>query len=177
MRKIAVIGSGGAGKSTLARRLGEVLGIEVIHLDTLYWKPGWIATPKQEWREIVEELVARDTWIIDGNYGATLDVRLVTADTVVFLDYPNIVCLWRAIRRRIHYHGRPRPDMAEGCREQIDWDFIVWIWRFRKDSRPSVVQRIAEFGQNAEIIHLRSPRDAECFLLTIHSGDTLREKA
>lgn len=170
MRKIAVIGSGGAGKSTLARRLGEILGMEVIHLDALHWKPGWVATPKQEWREIVEELAARDTWIIDGNYGATLDVRLAAADTVVFLDFSRSVCLWRAIRRRIQYQGANRPDMAEGCREQIDWGFLVWIWRFRKISRPSVVQKIEAFGQDAKVIHLHSPREAERFLVEMENG-------
>jgi len=164
MRRIAVIGSGGAGKSALARRLGEILGIEVYHLDAIHWKPGWTPTPEDEWREINEKLAACDEWIIDGNYGSTLDVRLAAADTVVFLDYPRSVCLWRAFKRRLQYHGKTRPDMGSGCREQIDWGFLKWIWRYPKDSRPSVIAKIEAFAQHATVIHLRSPREAEVFL-------------
>ena len=167
MRRIAVIGSGGAGKSTLARRLGEKLGIEVIHLDALFWKPGWVATPQEEWRPVVEQLAARDSWIIDGNYGSTLDLRLAAADTVVFLDFPRSLCLCRALKRRIQYQGKCRPDMAEGCPEQIDREFLMWIWRFGKNSRPSVVRKIEKFAQHARIIHLRSPHEAEKFLAEI----------
>lgn len=170
MRRIAVIGSGGAGKSTLARRLGEILDIEVIHLDALYWNPGWVETPKQQWRETVEELIARDKWIMDGNYGATFDVRLPAADTIVFLDFPTRVCLWRAIKRRIQYHGKCRPDMAEGCPEQIDWEFLMWIWRFRKNIRPTVLQRIEDFGRHARLVHLRSPREANVWIEGIRAS-------
>jgi adenylate kinase family enzyme len=94
MRRIMVIGSGGAGKSIFSRRLGDVLGIEVIHLDRLHWKPGWAETPKGEWAELVGQLVRGDEWIIDGNYGGTLEVRLGACDTVIFLDLPR-----RATRR------------------------------------------------------------------------------
>src|SRR5688572_30960534 len=75
MKRILVIGSGGAGKSTFARRLGKILSIEVIHLDSIYWRPGWIETPKQEWKKRVEHLIAGDSWIMDGNYSGTLQLR------------------------------------------------------------------------------------------------------
>jgi adenylate kinase family enzyme len=84
MKRIAIIGSCGAGKSTLARQMGTILGLEVIHLDSFFWKPGWVETPRVEWRSTVENLVKRETWIIDGNYGSTFDIRLEAADTIVF---------------------------------------------------------------------------------------------
>ncbi|MGH9842177.1 MAG: hypothetical protein ACREEM_25785 [Blastocatellia bacterium] len=111
MRKVLVIGSGGAGKSTFAKCLGERLHIEVIHLDMLYWNPGWIETPKAEWLRAVEELVKRDAWIMDGNYSGTLDLRLKACDTVIFLDLPRLTCLWRVLKRVVQYRGRRRPDM------------------------------------------------------------------
>src|SRR5829696_6662179 len=99
MRKVLVIGSGGAGKSTVARRLGARLQIDVIHLDSLYWQPGWVETSKDEWKTIVAEILKRDSWILDGNYSGTLAMRYEACDTVIFLDMPPIVCLWRVIKR------------------------------------------------------------------------------
>ncbi len=97
MRKILVIGSGGAGKSTLSRQLGELLDIEVLHLDKFYWQAGWIEMPQPEWLKTVEELLGRDAWIMDGNYSGTLDIRIAACDTVIFLDMPRTLCLWRML--------------------------------------------------------------------------------
>src|SRR5918992_2213979 len=103
MKRILVIGSGGAGKSTVARRLGQLLDLEVNHLDKFYWKPGWVESPRDEWLETVIELINRDSWIIDGNYSGTLELRLQKADTVVFLDMPRRLCLWRIVKRNLQY--------------------------------------------------------------------------
>ena len=122
-----MIGSGGAGKSTVARQLGKLLNIEVFHLDALYWKPGWVETPRGEWRKKIEELLVRDSWIIDGNYSNTLELRLKECDTVIFLDIGSATCLWRVVKRWITYRGSRRPDMAEGCREKLELEFILWV--------------------------------------------------
>jgi adenylate kinase family enzyme len=167
MERIAVIGCGGAGKSTLARRLGDVLGIEVFHLDRLNWKPGWVATPEEEWRALQDDLVKRDSWIIDGNYGRTMVTRLRAADTVIFLDYPTITCLYRAIKRETQYRGRSRPDMNPGCPERLHLPFLNWIVRYRKRNRPSVLARIEEHCDGKHVVILRSPKDAEEFLLEV----------
>src|SRR5947209_9630130 len=127
MRRVLVIGSGGAGKSTFARRLGKLLDLQVIHLDVNYWKPGWVETPKDEWRRKVEELAKGDAWIIDGNYSGTLDMRLAACDTVVFLDLPRTVCIRRVLKRVLTYRDGTRPDMAEGCTEKFDFEFLRWI--------------------------------------------------
>jgi adenylate kinase family enzyme len=83
MRRLLVIGSGGAGKSTLSMEVGRVLGLPVLHLDSLHWKPGWTAPGRETWRMTVGELVARDEWVMDGNYGGSLDIRLRAADAVI----------------------------------------------------------------------------------------------
>ncbi len=164
MRRVAVIGCGGAGKSTLARELGSILGIEVIHLDALNWKPGWVDTPTEEFRAVQDDLLKRDSWIIDGNYGATMPGRLAAADTVVFLDYPTLLCLYRAIRRIIHYYGRTRPDMGPGCPEKFDLSYVNWILGFRRRPRTSILRRIEEHCEGKRVIILRSPKEAEAFL-------------
>jgi adenylate kinase family enzyme len=103
VRRIAVVGSGGAGKSTCARRFGALTGIPVIHLDCYFWKPGWAETPAEQWRALQADLGAGDSWIMDGNYGGTFDVRFARADTVVVLAMPRWLCLtramWRTFRR------------------------------------------------------------------------------
>ena len=164
MRRVIVIGSGGAGKSTFARRLGSLLGINVIHLDVEHWGPGWVEPPKDEWRRKVEELVAGEAWIIDGNYSGTLDVRLAACDTVIFLDLPRAVCLWRVLKRALMYKGSRRPDMAEGCREKFDLSFLIWIWNYPSRTRPKVVELLKQHSQDKRVVRLRSRAEVEKFL-------------
>ena len=159
-----VIGSGGAGKSTFARRLGELLRLEVIHLDAEHWRPGWREPSKAEWRARVEELVGRESWVMDGNYSGTLDVRLAACDTVVFLDLPRAVCVWRVLKRMLMYRNSRRPDMAEGCDEKLDLKFLRWVWDYPKRTRPDVLRRIGECAGEREVYRLRSRAEVERFL-------------
>lgn len=167
MKRVVVIGSGGAGKSTFSRQLGEITGLEVIHLDSLYWKPNWQKTPAEEWEKIVAELVGRDSWIMDGNFGGTRESRIRACDTVVFLDIPRRVCMYRVIKRVIKHRGANRPDMAEGCNEKLDVEFLLWVWNFRKRSRHRIMSDLEMFPEK-RIIVLKSGREIE---------DLLREAA
>lgn len=167
MRRIAIIGSAGTGKSTLARGLGELTGLSVVHLDALYWGPGWIATPDEEWDAVVKEIASQEKWIIDGNYGRTMGPRLERADTVVFLDFPRVVCLWRVFRRWLRYRGRSRPDLAPGCPEQLSWEFVRRIWFYPKRSRPRVLERIEGHSADTEVIMLRSQKEIDRFLTSL----------
>ena len=164
MRKVLVIGSGGAGKSIFAKQLGEHLKIEVLHLDRFYWRSGWTEPPKSEWRKTVEELLRRDAWIMDGNYSGTLDLRLGACDTVIFLDISRVVCLWRVLKRGLKYRNGSRPDMAEGCREKLDPKFISWVWNYSNRSRPKIVEALRSHSQTKKIIWLRSRSEVETFL-------------
>ena len=175
MRKVLVIGPGGAGKSTLARRLGERLGIEVVHLDKRYWRPGWVETPKDEWRRTVEELLRRDSWIMDGNYSGTLGPRFEACDTVVFLDMPRALCLWRVGKRLLMYRNVARPDMAEGCRERFSPEFVRWIWNYSRRSRPKVLEMLESDSHGKRIVRLRSQAEVEKFLAAL--GTTPRESS
>jgi adenylate kinase family enzyme len=164
VRKVLVIGSGGAGKSTFARRLGERTGLPVVHLDALYWRPGWVKTPDDQWRATVAELLARDAWILDGNYSGTLELRLAACDTVFFLDLPRRVCLPAVIARRVRYAGRSRPDCAPGCPEKIDWEFVRWIWRYSTRARPKVLAGLAALRADQRAVVLRSRREMAAWL-------------
>ncbi|MHC5674086.1 DNA topology modulation protein [Nostoc sp.] len=164
MKKILIIGSGGAGKSTLARELGTILGLEVIHLDAWYWNPGWVETPKAEWQSIIQDLTLRESWIMDGNYGSTLDVRLSVADTVIFLDFPRLLCLSRVIKRRFMYSGQSRHDMASDCPERLNWEFIKYIWSYPITRRPGILEKLSQLTQNQQVIILCEPTEVRDFL-------------
>jgi adenylate kinase family enzyme len=170
MKRVLVIGSGGAGKSTFARGLGARLGLPVIHLDRVYWRAGWVETPKDEWRRKVEELCAGDSWVMDGNYSGTLDFRLDACDTVIFIDLPRAVCTWRIVKRSLMYRGTSRPDMGEGCREQLNKDFLVfllWVWNYPRRSRPKVLRLLEEKAGGKQVYTLRSSAEVERFLAEV----------
>ena len=166
MQKIILIGSGGSGKSTLAREMGEKLGYPVDHLDTLLWRPNWKAVPREEQRQIQQTLTTRDTWIIDGNYGGTLDIRIEAADTIIFLDLPRTLCLYRALKRTWRYRKTGRPDMAAGCPEKLSFDFLKWIWRFPVDKRPGILSTL-ETMSGKQTVHLTSRRSVKQFLQSL----------
>lgn len=167
MKKILIIGSGGAGKSTLARELGIILNLEVIHLDAFYWNPGWVETPKLEWQSIIQNLILRESWIMDGNYSGTLDIRLPLADTVIFLDFPRLLCLWRVIKRSWQYAGQSRPDMASGCPERLTWQFLKFVWTYPITRRPVILDKLRLLTLNQQVIILRQPKEVREFLQKI----------
>jgi adenylate kinase family enzyme len=164
VQRVLIIGSGGSGKSYLARQMGPRLGLPVIHLDPLFWKPGWVETPEPDWRAIQEQLVRRPRWIIDGNHASTLDLRLRAADTVVFLDMPRRLCLWRVVKRSLQHRGRDRIDRAEGCRERLNRSFLRWVWGFPKEGRDQVFEALARFGDGVDLIVLHHRQDIARFL-------------
>lgn len=169
MRKVLVIGSPGAGKSTFAARLAERTGLPLVHLDAIYWEPGWIKTSKDEWARTVDGLLAGDAWILDGNYAGTLGRRLAACDTVVFFDLPRAVCLWRAVKRRIVHHRRSRPDMREGCNERVTRALVQWIWEYPRTQRPGVLARLSALRPGQRAVVLRSTAEIEAFLHALPS--------
>jgi adenylate kinase family enzyme len=164
LRRVLVIGSGGSGKTTFARRLAERTGLPLIHLDALYWRPGWDPTPAEEWRAKVAELLRAERWIMDGNYGGTLDVRLEACDTVIFLDVPRWLCLWRVVKRQLQHRRGVRPEMAPGCPERLTWEFVEWIWTYPARRRASILARLKTLGSGKQPYVLRSAREIESFL-------------
>ncbi len=164
MKRVLVIGSSGAGKSTFSAELGRIIKLPVIHLDKEFWRPGWVMTDRDEWREKVGELVAGDEWIVDGSYDQSLDIRLPRADTVIFLDYPRYLCLWRIFKRVATSMGHVRFDMAKGCPEQADVSFIKWVWNYRRDHYPRIHENLEKYFNKGDLIVLRNPAEAQRFI-------------
>jgi adenylate kinase family enzyme len=162
VRRIAVVGPGGAGKSTFSRALGRRAGLPVVHLDQHYWKPGWIATPAAEWAARQETLLADDSWVADGNYGATFDLRFARADTVIVFAPRRLTCVAGVLRRWARHYGRDL--QAAGCPEHVSVDFLRWIWRYPVDSRPRLDAALERHRGHLQIVELRSRRAAAAFL-------------
>lgn len=129
--KIAVLGYSGSGKSTLAARLGKLYGAPVLHLDTVHFLPDWAERGLDEKRKTVGDFLnENESWIIDGNYTKLFyNERTERADMIVILLFGRFTCLRRVIKRYRINKGRTRPDMAEGCPEKLDGEFVRWVLR------------------------------------------------
>ena len=166
MERIIIIGCGGAGKSTLARKLGEVLDLPVVHLDKLFWKPGWVETSHEEFDALLAQELAKDHWIMDGNFNRTMPERMKRCDTIIYLDFSRCACLMGVLKRIITTYGTVRPDMGEGCPERFDWEFLQWVWNYNKNKRESNYRLLNE-ATHAETIVLKNRRAVKKFLKTM----------
>ncbi len=170
MKKIVVIGSPGAGKSTFAQALGEILNIEVLHLDRYFWQTGWKEYPREKRIHIQQELLkGKEWWIMEGSYISSADGRFDVADTIIFLDTPRLLCLWRAIKRHIAtYHQPLRLDIPEGCTDRLGLFCILKIlafpYRGRAVLRAKIDERKKDQAEQKEIYILRSNIKIEAFL-------------
>jgi adenylate kinase family enzyme len=136
MKRVAVVGSPGSGKTTFTTVLSQLTRIQATHLDHVYWKPGWVETPADEWRALHRTLIESETWIIDGTYISTLASRLERADTVVVFEVGRLRCLRRALSRTLRNHGKV--VQAPGCPERLDAEFLRYIWTFPSEIQPKV---------------------------------------
>lgn len=166
MQRIVILGNAGSGKSTLARQIGQRLGLSVVHLDRLFWQPGWVEPDAEQFRQRVRDAVATDAWVCEGNYARrTFDLRLPRADLVIWLDTPRRTCLWRVLVRSLL--NRPRPDMAPGCTEKLDREFLTFlkfVWQFDRGYRPGI--EAVRMAVNAQVptVHLRGVREVAAFV-------------
>jgi adenylate kinase family enzyme len=156
MQRILVIGSPGAGKSTLASHIAERLGLPLIHLDREYFGPGWAIPTKSEWRERVRVLADRPTWVMDGNYASTFDIRVPRATAIVWLDLPRWRCLTGVLWRVAKNYGRSRPDLGPDCVERFDWSFLRWIWAYPDKMRLKTARMLERLRPDQRVYVLRS---------------------
>ena len=163
MERILIIGCGGAGKSTLARQLGELTGLPVVHLDKLFWHPGWVESTKEEIDAKITAALDEPRWIMDGNYNRTLPLRIQKCDAVIYLDFSRFACLMGVAKRVLTTYGTVRPDMAEGCPERFDLDFLKWVWNFNKNKREQYYRLLNE-AEGVETIVLKNRRAVRKFM-------------
>lgn len=174
MKRILILGNAGTGKSTLARRLGERLGVPVIHLDALNWQPAWQALPLDVFRARLAEAIAGEGWITDGNYALlTFDLRLPRADLVIWVERPLPHCIWRVFARAFKSYFSAKEHLAIGCPERLDrrfWDRLRYILNFNRINRPRIQTALREHGPNVPVIHLRGDRQIAAFLSQLQTS-------
>ncbi len=163
MERILIIGCGGAGKSTLARQLGEKLSIPVVHLDKLWWRENWTHISREEFDAVVAAEAKKDQWIMDGNYNRSISQRLTYCDTIIYLDFSRLACLLGVAKRILTTYGKVRPDMGEGCPERFDWEFLQWVWNFNTQHREEYYKLLNE-AEGMETIVLKNRRAVKRFL-------------
>ena len=158
MKKVIVIGCPGSGKSTVSRVLHNKTGIPLYHLDMMYWNADKTTVEKSVFLERLSAVLKKDEWIIDGNYGATMELRMAACDTVIFLDYPLDVCL-DGIKER---HGKPRSDMP-WIETEEDAEFIEFIRNYDEQQKPKVLELLQKYSDK-NIMIFKSREQADAFL-------------
>jgi adenylate kinase family enzyme len=163
MKRIMIIGNAGSGKSTFARDLAEKLKLPLFYLDKILWLPGWKKPEEDVVKEKVENIIAEDEWIIDGNFRSTIAQLAGRADTIIYLNLSTILCLYRIVKRR--YSGNERTDIAEGCTEKLHVDFLkpVLFYKFRTD--PEIRKVVASLPPAKRVVELKSQKAVNEFLI------------
>lgn len=171
MKRIVVTGPTGAGKSELALELGRRLQIPVTHLDTLFWGPGWVPMPRDEWEAVQRRAVAADSWIVDSQFDDMLPDWLEAADTLVFVDASPLRCLWRVSRRRLNRHaGAGIPAGTEpAAPHRALLKFLRNQWRYRTAVRAKLLAELARPQDGRTAVVLRRRNDVEAFLRAVDS--------
>jgi adenylate kinase family enzyme len=171
MRRIIVVGSQGSGKTSLALKLGQKLALPVIHLDVLYWRPGWKPSDTASFRLRVTDAIAGDEWIVDGSFsGLAFDLTLARAEALVVIDRPRWLCQWRILLRSAFDRDTTRPDLPEGCPEQFDLKLMREAWRYDAERAPVIEAERIQYGAHVPVVRLRSDRDIADFLRALTPG-------
>lgn len=161
-KRILVLGPSGSGKTTFSLHLGRLLGIETIHLDACFWQPGWTSTPQPEWRATVAALIQKESWVMDGMYERTLDLRIPAADALIVIERSRLVCLWRVFKRKATMADHLRPDAPAG--QKLDRAFLRYIWRYPAVTRPILFESIRRYGPDIPLIQFKGSSDIQSFL-------------
>ena len=165
MQRVLVMGCSGSGKSTLGQALARQIGVPYVSLDALYWQPGWKPSDDATFDSKVAAEAAKPTWVIDGNYVRHAgELRRARADTVIWLDLPRWICLFRVLSRIARTYGTVRSDMAAGCPEQFDLEFLHYIWTFRTRQRPRLLSYFAGLREDQRLITIRQNCDVSAVL-------------
>ena len=163
------MGNYGAGKSTFARKIGDFLGMKPVNLDAVVWEPHWQERSKEDCLKRLDHITSSDCWIVEGlsdykGQSGYHDICFEAADTIIFFDFPPMLCWWRIFKRRLQYHRRNRPDLPAGYPEKLYRVFLQKVWNYSKDERPVIMEKIASLRHYKQVIELQTPRQVESFL-------------
>lgn len=161
-RRILVIGCSGSGKSTLSRKISDLCNLPYVSMDRdFFWLEGWVQRDRAEQRSLIEHAVAKERWIMDGTAPSSFDVRVPRADLILWVRLPRTVSLVAAIKRIATTYGRTRPEMAPGCPERFDLEFMRYIWTFEKNMVPKIEKALADTNIHVPIVTLKSFQDSD----------------
>lgn len=164
MNRVMVIGGSGSGKSTLAQRIANITGLPVVHIDPFYFHAHWVMRARSETQALIRQAALADAWIIEGNNSETFVDRLARADTLIFIDLPLWLRLWRVIRRAVRYRGQTRPDMAPDCPEKLDLEFLGFVANYRRNHRPKALLAMASAPETVSVVHLKTRRQVQSYI-------------
>lgn len=170
MQRVLVLGSSGSGKSTFAGKFGAITGLPVIHIDHLYWGAGWVPVPTDVYLQRMRAAVAPDQWIMDGNSPSTLDLRMPRADRIILFNRSRLACVARIGRRVAGTYGTVRPDMAPGCPERFDWEFLKFVWNYPKKDWLELIGAIDRHSAWERTITLTSDAKSSAFLDAVQAA-------
>ncbi|HEV2590288.1 MAG TPA: hypothetical protein VGU02_00215 [Gaiellaceae bacterium] len=171
--RIVIVGTYGAGKSTLAARLGAHLGFPVHHLDASRWQAGWALKPRGDWLRELDAHLAEPAWIVDGNFEATLDRRLAACDTVIFLDFPVLASAWRVVRRRLSRASRP--DLPDGLVERPNLRLVRLLLDYHRSGRPTIAALVSAHRPGTKVIVLRGRDEVDELTRSVAASAAQRE--
>lgn len=169
VRRLSVVGNSGSGKTRIARRIGEQLGIPHVERDAIFHQPGWTPLPEEEFRERVVTVTAAEAWVVDGNYSAVRDLVWLRADTVVWLDLPRATVMRRLAGRTLR-RAVTRQELWNTNREPLDnffrWDphrsILRWAWTRHHPYRERYATAMADpRWSHLESVRLTSSADAD----------------
>lgn len=171
-QRVMVVGCSGGGKSTLSQKLVRTFGLRYISMDReVFWLPGWQARPREEQRERIATIISEERWLMDGSNASSFDLRLPRSDIVLWVRMPRWRCLWGAISRAVKGYGKVRPEMAEGCPERLDLDFLRYIWNFEQRHAPIFERNFALYGPDVPVFQLKSRKQFRRLLDLLDIGD------
>ena len=148
MEKVIIIGCPGSGKSTFGRGLKHITGLPLYHLDMMFWNEDKTTVSKEIFIERLQEVMSNPEWIIDGNYGGSMEMRIKECDTVFFLDYPTEVCIDGIMKRK----GKPRSDIPWVENDNTDEEFIAFVNSYNLESRPKVIKLLEKYSSKSIIV-------------------------
>ena len=166
-RRVLVLGSSGAGKTHLSSRLGAILGLDVIHLDDHFWQPGYRPREGREWRKMVSQMAERDSWIMDGTYERSLDLRIPQADAIILLECHRMRCLVRVLRRQADGWIRSHLEESHDGSTRFDANHIRYVWHYPTVTRPAVLADIGRFGRGKPVVLIDGPEGVTPFLSSL----------